>query len=111
MPADITYIRDEVKCTLDRWQLTNDATSGEYAVRAAGDTYLPRPNPEDKSPENHARYESYLQRAVYYNATGRTLQGLTGVAFRAPPEVVLPPGLDYIRDDIDGAGSSLIQQV
>jgi hypothetical protein len=46
---------------------------------------------------------------VYYNATGRTLSGLTGIAFRRWPEIELPPGLGYIKDDADGAGTTLIQ--
>lgn len=109
MPEDITYIRDEVKAQLPLWQMVNDAAAGEYAVRDAGDLYLPRPNPTDKSPENRSRYEAYLQRAVYYNATGRTLSGLTGIAFRRWPEIVLPAGLDYLKADADGAGTTLIQ--
>lgn len=79
-------------------------------MREAGDLYLPRPNAEDESPENRARYDAYLKRAVYYNATGRTLSGLTGIAFRRWPEIVLPASLEYIRDDVDGSGSTLIQQ-
>lgn len=106
--ADITYIRDEVVAALPLWSRVSDAAAGEHTVRAAGDLYLPRPNAEDLSPENRARYDAYLKRAVYYNATGRTLSGLTGIAFRRWPEIVLPPGLDYLKDDADGAGTTLI---
>jgi hypothetical protein len=109
MPADITYIRDEVKAALPLWRMVKDAAAGEHAVRDAGDRYLPRPNAEDRSPENRARYDAYLKRAVYYNATGRTLSGLTGIAFRRWPEIVLPPGLDYLKDDVSGSGMTLIQ--
>jgi hypothetical protein len=49
MPADITYIRDEVKAALPLWSMVSDAAAGEYAVRDAGDSYLPRPNPTDLS--------------------------------------------------------------
>lgn len=109
MPADITYTRDEVKAALPLWSMVSDAAAGEHAVRDAGDLYLPRPNPTDKSPENRSRYDAYLQRASYYNATGRTLSGLTGIAFRRWPEIVIPAGLDYLKDDTDGAGTTLIQ--
>jgi hypothetical protein len=109
MPADITYIRDEVQCMLPLWRQVKDAAAGEHAVREAGELYLPRPNAEDRSPENLARYHAYLQRAVYYNAAGRTLSGLTGIAFRRWPEIVLPAGLDYLKGDADGAGATLIQ--
>jgi hypothetical protein len=57
---------------------------------------LPRPNPSDKSGENCARFEQYLARAVYYNATGRTLKGLLGLAFAKDPQVKAPAALDDV---------------
>jgi hypothetical protein len=109
--ADITYTRPEVADRFDLWQLVSDACEGEYAVKAQGDVYLPRPNAFDTSQENQSRYDQYLARAVYYNATGRTLTALTGIAFRRWPEIVLPEGLDYLRQDASGSGVTLIQSV
>ena len=108
--ADITYTRREVNACAEHWHLVEDACAGEHAIRAKREAYLPKPNAEDHSEANEARYRDYLRRAVYYNATGRTLQGLTGVAFRRWPEIALPAGLEYLHDDVDGSGTTLIQQ-
>lgn len=69
------------------WRRVRDAVAGEDAIKAASTKYLPRPNEHDTSAQELARYDSYLRRAVYYNATGRTLAGLIGVAFANWPSI------------------------
>lgn len=107
---DVTFQRAEYSRALPRWQLVEDCCNGQDAVKAAGEKYLPRPNPLDSSPEAGARYKDYAFRAVFYNATGRTEQGLTGMAFRLVPSLEVPAALDYVTTDIDGAGLSIYQQ-
>jgi hypothetical protein len=80
-------------------------------VKAAEDLYLPRPNVADTSVENLARYDQYLQRAVFYGVTGRTLAGLVGQVMSEDPAVTLPPLLEVMEDDVDGGGVSLSQQM
>jgi hypothetical protein len=70
------------------WHRVRDAVAGEDAVKAARTKYLPRPNETDTSLQEIARYDTYLRRAVYYNATGRTLAGIIGVAYSNWPTVV-----------------------
>ncbi|MGL4439482.1 MAG: DUF4055 domain-containing protein, partial [Bosea sp. (in: a-proteobacteria)] len=55
---------------------------------------------------------AYKQRAVLYNATGRTRDGLLGLAFRRDPRGLdnLPARLAYLEVNCDGAGASLYQQ-
>lgn len=93
-----------------QWQLVEDAAAGENAVKCARETYLPRPNPTDVSPEATKRYDQYVARAVYYNATGRTLRTMVGMAFARDPAVTLPTGLAEYADNINGAGLKLNQQ-
>jgi Domain of unknown function (DUF4055) len=107
---DVTTTRAEYDDALPLWQMAEDAAAGEHAVKAKREEYLPVPNPADKSVENSERYKQYLKRAVYYNATGRTLHGMLGLAFGRSPEVDLPDPLKYASDDITGTGVSLIQQ-
>lgn len=107
----VAYVRDEVKDRLDDWQMIADCLAGSRAVKAAGTTYLPMPNPDDTSAENIARYMQYRQRAVFYNVTRRTHAGLTALAFVDAPTIVLPSGLDFCLSDIDGGGVSLQQQM
>lgn len=89
--------------------MVDDACTGQHAVKLRGEWYLPRPNPGDYSVEANARYKQYLTRATYYNATGRTLSSLVGMAFQKWPEVTIPDTIDYIVDNSDGSGVSLVQ--
>lgn len=106
MGADYTLL--EVGLMRPIWQTINDVIAGPSVVKAAGDKYLPRPNPADDSPENKARYLQYLQRAVFWDATRRTHDALIGEIFRRSGSVEVPAAVD--KDNIDGTGTGLIQQ-
>lgn len=108
--ADVTFQRPEYAKAAPRWAEVSVAVQGQQAVKDGRESYLPRPNPADKSPEANDRYENYLARAVYYNATGRTAQGLIGAVFKETPNIEIPADLEYVQDDIDGAGVSIYQQ-
>jgi hypothetical protein len=110
MTNDVTFQREEVDHWTPRWKKIDDVVAGEYAVKKAGDAYLPRPNPTDESDQNLARYDQYVQRAVFFNATGRTLEGLVGIAYRRQPEIEIPSSMEFVRTDIDGAGGGLVNQ-
>ena len=45
------------------------------------------------------------------NVTKRTQQGMTGLMFRKPVKVELPPAIDYLLEDTDGSGNTLDQQM
>lgn len=109
MSNDVSTARQEYSKALPAWDLVEDAVAGDQAVKNKRETYLPKPNPLDKSKENDTRYDQYLQRAVYYNATGRTLGGLVGLAFGKFPEISLPSALEFLKDDVSGTGIGLIQ--
>jgi len=110
MAGDVTTTRGDYDAARKLWDIVDDATSGEWAVKAKGDFYLPRPNPTDRSAQNIARFDQYLFRAVYVNAAGRTVSGLVGVAFSQWPEIEMPAALDFLKDDASGSGTTLIQQ-
>jgi hypothetical protein len=94
---------------LPRWTLIRDCVSGEEAVKAKKDTYLPRPNPEDTTPANEKRYEQYVVRAVFYNVTGRTHRELTGQVFAKDAVTEVPePMLPFVAN-VDGGGMKLDQ--
>ena len=90
-------------------QLVRDVCTGSAAIKAATEVYLPMPNAKDRSPENIARYDSYLARAVFYEITKTTLINFTGAAFAEDP-VFEKDGLDYLASDANGAGISIYQQ-
>ena len=109
MKDTVEFARIEHTANMPLWQLVSDACAGEHAVKVRNELYLPRPNPLDKSSEADARYNQYVARAVYFNATGRTLNGLIGMAFGKWPEIELPSAISYMEDDVDGASVTLIQ--
>ena len=108
--SDVTFQRPEFTAAQNRWRLVRDVCKGSETIKAAGDRYLPRPNPTDKSADNLARYDGYKARAVFYNATGRTKHSLVGAVFRTWPTLTAPGALDYISKDVDGQGVSIYQQ-
>ena len=106
MPVDTP--RPEYSRALVKWQTCRDAYDGEASIKARGPSYLPPlpgvptslnlPSPPPSGltdpglmPEARSQgvlvenqYQNYQTRALYYNATKRTVQGLTGAAFRPP---------------------------
>jgi hypothetical protein len=80
--TDVTFKRPEYTGMLAKWEKCRDVTSGEELVKAKGETYLPRNTGWDSE-----RYESFKKRALFYNASMRTVQGLQGLAFRKPPNL------------------------
>lgn len=95
---------------LKMWRLVEDCAQGQQQIKARGDTYLPRPNPTDRSEENLERYQQYLDRAIFYNTVYKTMIAMVGVVFRQPPKVELPSSIEYIIKNADGAGLSINQQ-
>lgn len=98
MPVDST--RPEYDATRDVWQKCRDCYDGARAVKARGTAYLPALSTAadavsaldpslGMAPSSAAGvgYAGYLLRAPFYNATERTVQGLTGSVFRLPPKV------------------------
>lgn len=107
---NVSYVRDDVAKMKTRWDLVKDCLSGQQAVKAGRERYLPKPNPADLSEENKKRYDQYVERAVFYNVTQRTHAGLVGQVFQQDPIVELPALMEPLLVDADGAGVSLEQQ-
>lgn len=93
---------DQYTKAAPKWKRCRDASAGQDAVHEAGADYLPR-----LGGQNDEEYSAYNKRAMYYNATGRTIDGLSGMLFRKPLQVELPPAIDRLKDDITREGTSL----
>lgn len=63
----------------------------------------------DASPEGVKRNKDYKARAKYVNYPKRTRDAFVGSVFRIPAAVTLPPELEYLKDDANGAGMTLEQ--
>lgn len=117
---------------LARWQLVRDCVEGSVAVKnrvgltdsvgttgssqhrgkqLRGTRYLPQPNPTDLSWENQIRFEQYRTRASFVNFTGHTKDGFLGMVYRKPPEIKLNPTIDFLHDNADDGGLTLLQML
>lgn len=91
----------EYDVLLPLWNRCRDVIEGEDTVKAKGDVYLPRLDNQDAN-----QYAAYKLRAMFYGASGRTVEGLTGSIFRKPPKITFPEShrgwLDEVSEDTLG---------
>ena len=107
--ANFSTPRAEYAQALPGWQLVKRCVAGAREVRKH-DEYLPMPDPENKTPENLARYKQYKKRAMFLNITGRTRTGLMGAVFRKTAELSLPTAIEYLKENASGDGTSLVRR-
>ncbi len=81
MPVDTAS--DTYEAFVTKWQRARDCYEGSDAVKEQGAGYLPPLASHGREP---AKYEAYKQRALFYNATGRTVDGLAGLIFQKEPK-------------------------
>jgi hypothetical protein len=86
----------------EKWFKTRAACEGQSAVHKAGEKFLPR-----LTEQTDNDYRSYKMRATYFNATGRTLDGLVGMIFRKEMRKNYPAAMESVLQDLDLAGNSL----
>ncbi len=111
---NVAFMRTELASVIAQYNLIRDCLSGETAIKAAREAYLPMPESDKKGcaeqgPAVKARYNALLLRAVFYNVTRRTLSGLLGQVFMRDPEIKIPAALEFIKVDATGAGVDLNQ--
>jgi len=87
-----------------KWKRCRDTAAGSDAVKEAGPLYLPMLDAHIKKPE---AYNTYKTRALFYNATGRTIEGLAGFVFQKEPSVNAPDELEPITKDVTYTGVDL----
>jgi len=98
----------------DKWRRQRDVVGGEDRVKhpSVSKRYLPplagQPTGSERYPQPSetrvSTYESYRDRAVFMNATGRTRDGLVGAIMRKEPDVTWPAAQE---EALTYAGASL----
>lgn len=83
------WAHPEVVYWYKSWQMIRDAGGGERPVKDAGSYYLPAL--EGMEPNE---YNTFKDRATYYNFTGRTVNAMSGSIFRRQPVV------ENLKDDL-----------
>ena len=91
----------EYKC---QWDRCEDVVEGQDEIHKEGIEYLPR-----LSGQTDAEYYAYKKRAMLYNASARTVNGLTGLLFLKPETIEAPAAMDNIIADVTMGGLSLHQ--
>ena len=85
------------------WRMIRDAEIGEVEVKRKREQYLKKLAGHDQ-----AQYDSYLDRAVFFNMTSKTLNALYGTMFRRNPKITgMPKALDRISNKFSKDGMSL----
>jgi hypothetical protein len=80
-----------------RWLRCRHCYEGSDAVKEAGVTYLPELDSHKISGGGRA-YEAYKARALFFNATGRTVDGFAGAVFQKTPTVKLEPEQEDVME-------------
>src|SRR5580765_8227337 len=88
------------------WSRARDVLSGEDAVKAAGEKYLPRLDSQSEE-----EYAAYKARASFFGATARTLEEYLDLIFRRAPMTSLPDTDKFkpFADDCDRWGTSFVR--
>jgi len=97
MPVDTQH--ETYTAAAKSWLRCRDAVAGLDAVRERGGDYIPV-----LAGQNTQEYTAYKKRADWYGATGRTVQGLSGAAFRKEISLELPDALEDWREDVTLTG-------
>jgi len=100
MPVNTEH--SEYKKRKKQWERCRSCINGSDAIKDAGQKYLPK-----LQDQTNNEYEAYLERALFYGATSRTLQGLLGAVFRKDFTYEYPEIYIHQLDDVTPEGNDL----
>lgn len=86
-----------------QWEKLRDCAAGQEAIHKKSIKYLPR-----LSSQTNSEYKAYLMRALFYGATSRTIDGLSGMIFRKKPQVEIPDAMRDMVEDVTLDGTNLM---
>jgi hypothetical protein len=98
----VTSLHPQYEDFFPLWRKCRDAIDGEEAVKEERERYLPSMRGMDQ-----LDYDAYLERASFYGATGRTVNGLLGMVFRKEPLHEEPERLAAFVANVTGTGKDL----
>lgn len=99
----VKFQHPEYQNMSDKWDRCQIVARGQDAVHDATVRFLPSLSEQDPM-----EYKAYRERALFYNATWRTIVGLQGMIFRKPTRIVVPTTVQPMLDDIDMSGTSML---
>lgn len=98
----VNFKRRDYQDYLDIWTKCRDVSEGQEAVHKRNTRYLAKLEGQTDS-----EYRAYLGRASFYNATGRTVDAMSGMLFRKDPLYSVPPVMQNYLFDIDMQGNTI----
>ena len=105
---DVTFTRPDLINIASKYETVKDCLSGQEKIKSLTVKYLPMPN-VGTALDSSLRYQAYLERAVFYNVTGRTLSGMLGQIFVREPAMKYDDRLLPVIENADGTGLSIEQ--
>jgi len=99
MPVNSPH--SEYTANLEKWNRARAVLGGEDSVKNGGELYLPMLSDQDVSD-----YNAYKARAVFFNATARTVDSFVGMIYRKDPTIKAPASLDDFQKDATLQGQS-----
>lgn len=100
MPVDSKH--REYKANEIAWQRCRDTIDGEDAVKKQSTVYLP-----SLGGTGGTEYGAYKQRALFFGATSRTVQGLQGAVFRKDYTLEYPESKKPLLEDVTEEASNV----
>lgn len=97
MPVDTTH--DLYSHFKAEWEKARDTAQGQARVHEKTTAYLPK-----LEGEGDEDYLKRMKRALFFGATSRTVEGLTGMIFRKEPTVEAPASLAEWMKDVTSDG-------
>ena len=102
--TNVDFTRPEYIEAAPQWELVRSVCRGGDDIK----NYLPELEEESET-RKKKRNKDYQDRAVFYPITGNTRNGMIGMAFKKDPLVEIVEKLSLLKEDADGAGSSIYQ--
>lgn len=95
-------VHDEYTYHYEDWVTLRDVFMGQRQIKSQKTRYLPqRPGMTDTD------YKDYLDRALFFSITKKTLESLTGSIFRRKTTVAVPKALTYLIESATSEGQPL----
>lgn len=105
----LTFTHPDYGLTWHEWQTIQDVCAGTTEIKRKATVYLPK-----LTDQTDDEYQAMKIRAVFFNATKRTKDALSGLLMRKQPVLTLPGGeteSQPLLADINMAGASVFQWI
>lgn len=102
MPVESTSVEYDLMLPLQ--EKCRDCIEGEHRLHELGTKYLPGLSGQSTDREITDAYQSYKQRAFYYNTVGRSKEFFRGLILRVAPSIEYPSQMEDLVDDLTGQG-------